>query len=156
MSRPRVRLFAASLGLIVAASGLGACTAASPTMTAKSYAASDGVRIEFNTALSVENLMILTAGSAADASLHGALVNNGDEPATFALTIGEGNEQLRYTVEAHSVVNLPADDDTIAGSYTPGAVTPVQIDAEGAGLREAAVPVLDGTLPPYDEHVEGH
>lgn len=145
--RVAAALAAAGLGV----SALSACTAASPIKTKKPYAASDGVRAQFDTNLRAENLMLLTEEKGAPAQLYGALVNNSTEPATFIVAV-EGIDPVQVKVPGNSIVHLPQEGAApVAGNFTPGGTIPASASTDRGGSVSLNVPVLDGTIPPYDE-----
>lgn len=155
MARRHPRTLAAIAALAVAGLGLSACSAASPITTSKSYAASDGVRAQFSKHLRAENLMVLTEGPGSPATLYGALVNNSEEPATFTIKVGELPEQT-VEVAPMTVVNLPTEDAKSGSTQAkPGATVAGQVGTTATGAMNVSVPVLDGTLPPYDEYIKG-
>ncbi|MDO5727589.1 MAG: hypothetical protein Q4Q03_06670 [Bowdeniella nasicola] len=136
---------------VLATSALAGCTALSPVKTQKSYAASDGVRAQFDN-LRVENLMILTAEAGAPAQVYGTLVNNSDQDATFTVQLGDA-VVIEQRVSAQSQVTLPTDEsEAVRGDFQPGAMVDGVVKVDG-GMEDVAVPVLDGTIPPYDEYL---
>ncbi|MDO4605957.1 MAG: hypothetical protein Q4B12_01380 [Bowdeniella nasicola] len=146
-ARAAAVLAAAALGV----SALSACTPASPIKTKKPYAASDGVRAQFDSTLRAENLMLLTKEKGAPAQLYGALVNNSTEPATFIVAV-EGTDPVQVKVPGNSTVHLPQEGATpVSGEFTPGGTVPASASTDRGGSVSLHVPVLDGTIPPYDE-----
>lgn len=153
MARSSRRLAAALLLTGATALGVGAC---SPITTLNSYAPSDGVRGDLGTQLRVENLMILTAAEGAEGTVLGGLVNETTSPADVTLVVGSdatghqvdvpGGESLLLGPEHHEVTlsAVPAP---------PGATVSVQVSTPESGSLTLDVPVLDGTIPPYDEYV---
>lgn len=137
---------AAALSLAVVA-GLAAC---SPLTTDRPYAASDGIRVAVADGVTVENLLVLTTAEGAPGAVQAGLVNASATDVTFAI------DTLRFDVPARSTVLL-------GGATGEKAAIPAVAAAPGAVLRlavgtpenasEVPVPVLDGTLSEYADHV---
>ncbi|MDO5496122.1 MAG: hypothetical protein Q4G64_10435 [bacterium] len=144
-----------SILLASAAAGalaLSSCAWASPTQTDKMYAASDGARVSLSDgdAVRVENIMLLTEAEGSAAQLFGAVVN--DTPQAITLGIDVEGASTSLEVDANSVVRLEEEIDPIgASSVAPGASLPVTFNYQGTTTRD--VPVLDGTLEPYDQYL---
>lgn len=140
----------AFVALIAAMALLSGCGAASPIQTAEIYSPSDGVRVEFSNGVRLENFFLLTAESGAAVRPMGAIVNTSQNDAEVTIDI-EGVVTI-YSAEADSVLNLETDGVVLDGlSLTPGTNTPVTITS--GGLITYDIPVLDGTIPPYDEYL---
>lgn len=155
MARRSSLKLAAIAAVCAAGLGLSACTSASPILTTKSYAASDGVRAQLSEHVRAENLMILTEGPGSEAALYGALVNNSEEPVTFTITVGDLPEQT-VEVAPGAVVSLPQDgEESASGDYQPGATVEGSVATSQTGSHSVQVPILDGTIPPYDEYLVG-
>lgn len=137
---------AAALSLAVVA-GLAAC---SPITTDRPYAASDGIRVEVADGVTVENLLVLTSAEGAPGAVQGGLVNNGTTDVTVAI------DTLRFDVPARSTVLLGGENGEEASipsvAAAPGAVLRIPVGTP-EDATEVPVPVLDGTLPEYTEHV---
>ncbi|HHW84568.1 MAG TPA: hypothetical protein GX743_12305, partial [Actinomycetales bacterium] len=130
---------------------LTSCAWASPTQTDKMYAASDGTRVSLvdGDAVRVENIMVLTEAEGSPARLFGAVVNDTNDPANVTVTV-DGDFSVDLEVDAKSVVRLEEEADVFGNSpAAPGATVPVTFDYQGSVTRD--VPVLDGTLEPYDQ-----
>lgn len=133
---------------------LGACSVANPITTKGPYAASDGVRVELTDGVSVENLMLLSEGEGEPGHLLGAVVNLTTEPVQVTITLGEDGSPIPVRVPAEGTVNFTDADITEESvPVAPGANLPSSVSAGGAGALSVAVPVLDGTIPPYDEYL---
>lgn len=146
------RLLAAVSAAVLAMTALSGCTALSPVKTQKSYAASDGVRAQFGD-LRVENLLLLTAEKDAPAQVFGTLVNNSTAPATFTIELAD-QVIVEQEVAADSQVKLPVDESaTLQGDFQPGATVDGVVKTDSGDLQNVAVPVLDGTIHPYDEYL---
>lgn len=146
------RLLAVVIAGMLAMTALSGCTPLSPVKTQKSYAASDGVRAQFDD-LRVENLLLLTAEQGAPAQVFATLVNNSDQDATFTIQLGD-EVVVEQEVAADSQVKLPLEEGTaLQGDFQPGAMVDGTVTVDTGGSQEVAVPVLDGTIPPYDEYL---
>lgn len=146
------RLLAGLIAGMLALSALSGCTPLSPVKTQKSYAASDGVRAQFDD-LRVENLLVLTAEPGAPAQVFGTLVNNSHQPATFTIQLGE-QVIVEQEVAADSQVKLPLEESPVLeGDFKPGAMVDGTVKVDSGDMQDVAVPVLDGTIAPYDEYL---
>ncbi|WP_127126544.1 hypothetical protein [Georgenia sp. SYP-B2076] len=144
---------------LIAAAALGAslvlagCSVANPITTQGAYAASDGVRAELG-GVTVENLLILTEGEGETGHVLGSIVNHTTEPVQVTLTLGENGGSIPFRLPAEGTVNLTDEGTALESVDVPaGAVLPGSISTSGAGSVSVPVPVLDGTIPPYDEYL---
>lgn len=137
---------AAALSLAVVA-GLAAC---SPITTDRPYAASDGIRVEITDGVTAENLLVLTSAKGAPGAVQGGLVNNGTTDVTVAI------DTLRFDVPARSTVLLggeTGEEATISAvAAAPGSLLRIPVGTP-ENASEVPVPVLDGTLSEYADHV---
>ncbi|GAA4287063.1 hypothetical protein [Georgenia daeguensis] len=149
----RTRLAAlAALGGTLTLSG---CAVANPITTAEPYAPSDGIRVAVSDEVVVENLMILTEGEGQPGHLLGAVVNRSGEDVEVSFTIGEGGATVPVRVDAGEHVNFTdAGITTQSVDAEPGATIPATVSMPSAGDAQVEVPVLDGTIPPYDEYLD--
>lgn len=147
----RTRLTAAVV--VGSALSLGGCTFANDITTLGPYAASDGVRVEVGDGVSVENLMVLTEGGGAEAYVLGSIVNRTREEVEVTLDIA--GAQAPFTLGPGETVNLTEERLTAQSvAEAPGATTPGTVSSSGSGTVEVSVPVLDGTIPPYDTYLD--
>ena len=158
MARPArlPRTSALAAGLL--ALGLTAC---SPITTQEPYAPSDGVQVELESQITGQNLMILTAAAGEPGVLLGALTNN-TESAT-SVTVEVGSTLVTLPISARQTMLLSAPDavptatlgvvDVVLAAVEdpPGSVADVRVSTPESGSVTVAVPVLDGTLDPYDD-----
>lgn len=151
----RIRLVALGVGAAAVTALAGGCAVMNPITTAHPYAPSDGIRVPLNQALVVENLMVLTDGDGTSGHILGAVVNRSNEPAEVSLTIGEGGSPIPVRIDAQDEVNLTNAGITAESlEAEPGAVVPSVVSSESSGDMTVQVPVLDGTIPPYDDYLE--
>jgi len=139
---------------VVGASALVAsCSFMTPIQTQQLYNAGDGVRVEITDEVRAENLMILASAEGAEGQVFGALVNDTEEEVVMGLSIGDGGIQL--PVPANGSVLLGVDELVVlpATPAAPGAMAEALVDAAGYGTVSLEVPVLDDTLPQYEDHV---
>ncbi|TRW43230.1 hypothetical protein [Georgenia yuyongxinii] len=147
-----IRRSAIAATMLGAALVLAGCSVANPITTQMAYAPSDGIRVEVADGVVVENLMVLTESKGGEGHVVGAVVNRSKENALVTLILGEGGGGVPVRVPAGGTADLLADGVTVASvGVAPGAVLPSTVGAEGAGQVSVDVPVLDGTIPPYDE-----
>ncbi len=153
MARSSRRLAAALLLTGVTALGVGAC---SPITTMDPYAPSDGVRGVLGTQIRVENLLILTTAEGAEGTVLGGVVNESTDPANVMLAIEGVSGGQQVDVPASSTMLLGPDHHELTLSTVPaapGATVRVQVSTAESGSITLNVPVLDGTLPYYEEKV---
>ena len=134
---------------------LAGCSVANPITTAQPYAPSDGIRVALTDDVSVENLMVLTKGKGQEGHLLGAVVNRSGENVEVTFTIGEGGASVPVRVDAGDEVNFTdAGITTQSVDAAPGATVPATVSMPSAGDTQVQIPVLDGTIPPYDEYLD--
>ncbi|KAE8762565.1 hypothetical protein [Georgenia thermotolerans] len=147
----RTAIAATTLGVALV---LGGCTATNPITTQYSYAPSDGVLVQVGDGVSVENLMVLTEGEGQPGHVLGAVVNRSTEDVRVSLQIGDGGATVPLRVPAKGTVNFTNDKITTPSvGIAPGGVLPATVSADNAGNVSVDIPVLDGTIPPYDEYL---
>ncbi|MPV37583.1 hypothetical protein [Georgenia subflava] len=150
----RTRL-AAAAAAVAAVLVLAGCSVANPITTQDPYAPSDGVRVAVTEFVSVENLMILTTGEGEEGHLLGAVVNRSKEDVEVAFTFGESGGAVPVRVEAGGTVNFTdAGITTESVEAAPGANITATVEMPTAGAQQVAVPVLDGTIPPYGDYLD--
>lgn len=155
MARTVRRMPLAVAALAVGPLALAGCSVASPITTQGPYAASDGARVQVTDNVAVENLMVLTEGEGEEGHVLGAVVNRSEQDVEVMLTLGEGEGTIPVGVAAGETVNFTDAGITIdAVGVPPGAVLDSTVAADGTGEITVAVPVLDGTIPPYDEYLD--
>jgi hypothetical protein len=151
-SRP-ARFAAAALvagGLVL---GTAACT---PNTTDLYYGASDGTRValEANT-LEVINLMILTSGEGGVAEVHGAVHNKTTNDEVARIVGADGELDLSIPLSSRETVNFSTDevDATTIGRFSakPGSSYSATLTDQAGNSIELHIPVLDGTLPEYQD-----
>lgn len=137
-----------------AALALGGCSFTNPVMTLQPYAGGDGVRTELREgAVIVENLMILTEAGGETAFVLGSLVNRTSADVEITLELDGLIES--FEVPAAGTVNLMEESLVIeASSVDPGGKLTGSLSTPEDGTTQVHAPVLDGTIPPYDEYLE--
>ncbi|MHB1064803.1 MAG: hypothetical protein ACYC1Z_10030 [Georgenia sp.] len=156
MARTFRRTPLAAAALVVGSLALAGCSVVNPITTQGPYAPSDGVRVEVADRVSVENLMVLTTGEGEVGHVLGAVVNRSEQDVEVTLALGEGGSTIPVGVAAGETVNLTDAGISLAEvAVAPGAMLDSLIGATGSGDVAVAVPVLDGTIPPYDEYLAG-
>lgn len=147
MSRRRRRFALVALAL-AAATTLSACSSELP-MTARPYAASDGLDVTVGT-LAAGNLLVLTSAEGAAGTVLGSLTNNGDEAVTA--TVGSPDAPVQVEIPAGGTALLGPEDVAVpiaAVPAPPGALTALVVASDADGSTTVEVPVLDGTLEEY-------
>ncbi|MFD2841476.1 hypothetical protein ACFSYH_12995 [Populibacterium corticicola] len=132
-------------------------TACAPSTTDLYYAASDGTRVTLDEGtVEVINLMILTSGEGGTAHVHGAIKNHTTDDNVASLVSEDGALNLQVELSSQQTVNLSNDD--VAGTEIadfpakPGSTLDVQLSDAAGNAKVVHVPVLDGTLPEYQDH----
>lgn len=150
MNRHQTRLgrgLAAGIVLTVAA-GLGAC---SPITTKVQYAPSDGVRVAVSDTVTVQNLMLVSAGKGERGAFQGGVVNNGAQDATVAIGDATVPVPAGATVLLGGTQGEALEIDAVTAA--PGATLDVAVGLDGTPGETVHVPVLDGTLAEYADLV---
>ncbi len=151
-SRHAVVTAAGTASLVAAALVLSGCSATNPITTQNNYEASDGVHAQVGD-LRVLNLIVLSAGDGESGTLVGAVANDGDDT-RVGLVVG-GAEAGELRVRSGETVLLGTEDgeqvEVDAVAEAAGAFVDVTITS-GAGSTTVPVPVLDGSLPEYEEY----
>lgn len=153
-TRSRLTLTAAAVLVL----GLAGCA---PVTTQGPYAASDGVRAGIDGQVTAENLLVVAESEGGPGVLTGGLTNVGDVPAAVTVSIGGltievpvevGQTVLLSAPDARETASLGVQDVSVAAvPDPPGATTDVTLSTPEGGSVTVAVPVVDGTLSPYDE-----
>ena len=145
MTRKIASLFVALTATVALLTG---CGASNPITTAEPYSPSDGVRIELSDGVRFENLFFLTAETGSTVRPMGSIVNGSANPAQVTITVADVS--ATYDVPANEVFSLQDEGGVLDGaSLTPGTNTPTTVTTAGSVTKD--VPVLDGTIPPYDQ-----
>lgn len=129
-------------------------SACSPVMTQNRYAAGDGVRADLGDSVHLENLLIITEAEGSPGTLVGAVVNTTAEPLLVALAAG--NEVFEVEVPGNDTVLLQPDNENLvigAVMARPGGTLDVQASTVAEGSILIPVPVLDGTINPYQDYL---
>jgi hypothetical protein len=143
--------------IAVAALALTACSAINPITTQKHYQASDGVSVDIGDHSEGINLLVMTTAAEAPAVLTGSIHNSGTEDLSVKVSI-DAATTTQVDVPAGATVALgTAEGQTLVqgtSPSSPGGLAPVLIGSEATGLETVDVPVVDGTLSPYNEIVD--
>lgn len=144
-------------GVVAASVAAGALllTACAPIITTEPYSPSDGTRVDLDARHRGLNLMVVSEGEGEPGNVFGALTNSSSEPVTFRLEV-DGAAPLTVPVEPRQTVTLGTEDgiaatldavDTIPGGYLQATLSAGEVS------EDFALPVLDGTLPEYADHL---
>ena len=158
MARPARPPRSSALAAAALVVGLAAC---SPITTQEPYAASDGVQVDLGGQIAGQNLLVLTTAEGEPGLLLGALTNDGTSPT--AVTLQVGSTAVALQLEPGHTVLLSAPDATPTATLSvtnislaaveaaPGSLTDLTLSTPESGAVSVEVPVLDGTLDPYDD-----
>lgn len=143
--------------LTASAIALAALAACAPNATLEPYAPSDGIRITIGEEVVANNFMILTAAEGEAGYLVGGLTNYADTPTTVSVAVGEHTLVVELDAEATVLLKPEADADVDnlipAVPAKPGDLTTVELTSSTFGGSSGQVPILDGTLSPYDQYL---
>jgi len=136
---------------------LSACSAINPITTQKEYQASDGVHVTLSDDAEAINLLVVTTAKDAPAVLTGSIHNGGSDDLTVTLSI-DGVISANVTVSPDTSVKLGVGEgeQLVQGTSpaAPGGLAAVWIGTEELGATQTEVPIVDGTLAPYNEIVD--
>lgn len=147
-----------SLGLVI---GVGAC---SPAHTLDIFDPSDGVSAVLEGEVKATNLLILTEAEGSPGTLVGSLTNTTSETLAVEVTIEDATPIVVEIDAGHTAYLTPKSPDFQGSSFAfdaqvstvstpPGGTAGVTVSTESGGSTLVQVPVLDGTLEPYDEYL---
>ncbi len=143
----------------VSATGALLLAACSPTTTDLNYDPSDGAGVsvlgEENRDLRGINLMVVSAAEGEAGSVLGALANKTPDDASFTLQ-APGASPITLEVPAGDTVYLGTETGEAVLLDTVGAAPGNYLDAVltvGSDSKEFQLPVFDGTLPEYADHL---
>lgn len=152
MKLPARLVTASALALMAAG-----CSAVNPITTQQAYDASDGMSVEVGDVRGL-NLLVVTEAEGSPAVLLGAFTNPTDETVTVVVSLGDA-DGAPVEVPAGATVVLGGQDAETSVTGTapaaPGRIASVTLATDGTGAVEALVPVVDGTLPEYQEELAG-
>ena len=157
--RPRPARTAVAGLAAVAALALGGCSATNDMTTVADYDASDGAGAALGN-LRIGNLLVVAAAEGDPGVVAGSLSNGGSRAEQVTLEV-DGGEPVEVEVPAGGTVLMGAADaparygtadvEVAAVAAPPGGLVDVTITTGSAGTQELRVPVLDGTLPEYED-----
>jgi hypothetical protein len=132
--------------------GATGCNLVAPQATTKQYDPSDGVGVNLGD-LRLRNLIVVTEDGT-DGNLIFTAVNNGSSH-SLSIQFGEDDTTVTTVVDGNtSTVFGGEDTDPIAleGIDTvPGSMLTLFVQYGNETGKEVLVPVLDGSIAPYDE-----
>lgn len=132
---------------------LGACT---PPTTMNQYAAGDGARANLGSQVKVENLLVITEAEGSAGTLVGGVVNLWEQEAEVSLSVQDLGEAVTVTVDPKATLLLHPEHESVvlpSVPVPPGATLEVQISTGNSGSVTVPVPVLDGTMDPYQDYL---
>ncbi len=135
--------------------GATGCSLVAPQATTIQYSASDGVNVPDSGPIDVRNAMVIADDEGTNGNFIAAFVNPTLEDQTVIFGFGTASAEL--VIEAGDTLSLGIDGNDpilLEGIDTPpGAQLSMSFqsgDGEGVTID---VPVLDGSLPYYEEYV---
>ncbi|MGC4174435.1 hypothetical protein [Demequina sp.] len=141
----------------VAVAALSACSAINPITSQNEYQASDGFTVDLGDDARVINVLVMTTAKDAPAVMTGSIYNGGTEELEVTLSI-DGTLATNVEVPAKSTVVLGTGEgqELVQGASpaAPGGLATVWFGTEDAGAIEAQVPVVDGTIDPYQNVID--
>jgi hypothetical protein len=136
--------------------GATGCNLVSPQATTKQYDPSDGVSAEVGD-LHLNNLLVITEDGT-DGNLIFTAKNSGSSH-SLSLQFGENDTTVTTVIDGNTSTVFGGDDNdpiTLEGIDTqPGSLLPIFVQYGNETGKQVLVPVLDGTISPYDELLPG-
>ncbi len=144
---------------------LTGCSATNPMLTQLDYDASDGLAVELGDVRGI-NILVVASAEGEPGVLVGALTNESDEDTTVELTLtgeeGAAGDPVSVDLPAFGTVSFGGAESTEGRVQAedvefeqvparPGAFVELQVRIDTGETATRRVPVLDGTIPPYDE-----
>lgn len=145
----------ATIGLLTVL-GTSACNMLSPVASLKVYSPSDGTNGDLGF-VKARNIIYFTDGEGHGA-LYGAFANSSSNTQDFALKLeGGANGAIyrQYLVKGYQVLNFGYQNQPalkVALKGKPGDLTTILLYTDTGSVR-LNVPILDGTLPQYQDIV---
>ena len=149
-SRLRRPLIALVIALAFAIAGCA------PDTTMRSYAAGDGARADLANQIRAENVLIISEAEGSPGTVVGSIVNEWSQDAEVSLTVDGLGESITVTLPGSATVILSPDHESIvlpSVPVPPGAVLNVQISTTESGSVTLPIPVLDGSMDPYQDYL---
>lgn len=134
--------------------GMTGCAYVTPQATTIEYSASDGVNGTVGD-VQLSNVLAVSEDGE-DVTLLGRLTNNGEDTARVTLeSVDSPDVSEQVTVGADEFVDLSADEDLVlAGVDTEvGGILNLYVQYGDEPGIELHVPVLDGSLPEYEQYL---
>lgn len=151
--RARAARAVVAAGAVVAV--LTGCAYANPPETSIEYAPSDGTAVRVGDVV-VGNLMVLTSGEGEPGTVVGQVSNTGADDVEVTVAVSD-DASVTLDVAARGAQQIGPEGDAEltldAVPVIPGGYLEMTVTTPGEGSVTQRVPVLDGTLPPYDEVV---
>jgi len=149
-----MRLTAAAGALLV----LTSCALTTEAITQKPYAPSDGIRVELDSGIVFENLMVLSDGSG-QGVLYGSVANRTADDLTAEISAENIDET--FSVDARSSVSFSSSDAAendelimLDGDFMPGRTISATVTADGVE-SPAAIPVISACASAYADAFPG-
>ena len=134
--------------------GATGCGLVAPQATTEKYDPSDGVSANLGD-IRLRNLIVIT-NEGVDGNLIFTAVNTGSAH-SLSIQFGEDDTTVSTVIDGNSSTVFGGEDaDPIALEgidATPGSMTTIFVQYGNETGKEVLVPVLDGSIPPYEEFV---
>lgn len=138
--------------LAVAAAGLlalSSCALTTEVTTQKPYAPSDGVRVELDNGVRVENLFFLVGTEGDEAIVHGLINNRSQEERTVKFAVDSVGD-MEFDLEPDSHQNFTDEELTVPADFTAGENVTVTVSS-GEESFDARVPVISACTKGYED-----
>ncbi len=150
----RAKVAAVALGAMLL---LSSCAFGANITTTTQYDPSDGTSATVGD-VRAQNLLLVTTAAGEPAALVGYLYND-NEGAAATVTVTIGDTAQTYAISPMQGVQLGVDDGaekfiTIAPA-DPGLLGSYTVSVDTVGVATGALPILDGTLPEYQQVLAG-
>jgi len=153
----KTTLLARATAVAAALLVLTACSVINPITSKNEYQASDGVDVAIGETAEGLNLLVMTSAKDAPAVLTGSIHNSGPDELVVRVSI-DGTIATEVTVAPASTTQLGTfEGQTLvqgASPAAPGGLANVLLGTDDLGAITVEVPVMDGTIPPYQDVVD--
>lgn len=138
--------------LAVATAGLlalSSCALTTEVTTQKPYAPSDGIRVQLDNGVVVENLFFLIGTEGDEAHIHGLVNNRSQEDRAVNFTVADMGE-FGVDLKPETHLNFTESPTTMPGDFTAGENVTVTVTA-GEDSFDARVPVISACTKGYED-----
>lgn len=165
----RARTTRTTVAAVFAGLALVGCSVTNPMLTQLDYNSSDGLDIEVGDVRGI-NLLVIAEAEGEPGVLVGALTNESSDDTTVGIRLvdaeGSPTDAVEVDLAGGATVSFagasadggrvqPEDVEFAEVPAAPGAFIELELRVESGETASRRVPVLDNTLPPYDEVLPG-